>query len=59
MGANAPDLQRKIMSNLEQEKKVLKEGGQRIEVIIKTFFHFYLLLFVYLASYATCCRGRR
>ncbi|CAF1180180.1 unnamed protein product [Adineta ricciae] len=31
IGANAPALQRKISSNLEQEKKVLKEGGQRIE----------------------------
>jgi hypothetical protein len=24
------------MSNLEQEKKILKEGGERIEVIIYT-----------------------
>ncbi|UJR31186.1 hypothetical protein I4U23_018693 [Adineta vaga] len=31
IGANAPELQRKISSNLEQEKKVLKEGGQRAE----------------------------
>ncbi|CAF1606193.1 unnamed protein product, partial [Didymodactylos carnosus] len=30
-GANAPELQRKIMSNLEQEKTILKEGGQRNE----------------------------
>lgn len=32
LGANAPELQRKIMSNLEKEKKILKEGGTRDEV---------------------------
>ncbi|CAF3005342.1 unnamed protein product [Rotaria sp. Silwood2] len=31
IGANAPELQRKIMLNLEQEKKILKEGGERRE----------------------------
>ena len=31
-GANAPELQRKIVSNLEQEKRILKEGGTRVEV---------------------------
>ena len=32
IGANAPELHRKIMLNLEQEKKILKEGGERNEV---------------------------
>ena len=32
LGANAPELQRKIMSNLEKERKILKEGGTRDEV---------------------------
>jgi hypothetical protein len=49
MGANAPELQRKIMFNLEQEKKILKEGGERIEVIIYFFFSTELIL-VYLSS---------
>jgi len=49
MGANAPELQRKIMFNLEQEKKILKEGGERIEVIIYFFFPTELML-VYLSS---------
>ncbi len=40
VGANAPELQRKIMSNLEHEKKILKEGGERIEVIFKIFCFF-------------------
>lgn len=31
-GANAPELQGKIVSNLEQEKRILKEGGTRVEV---------------------------
>jgi hypothetical protein len=31
-GANAPELNRKILSNLETEKKFLKEGGTRVEV---------------------------
>jgi len=38
IGANAPELQRKIMLNLEKEKKILKEGGERIEVIFRSFF---------------------
>ncbi len=42
-GANAPELQRKIMSNLEQEKKILKEGCERIEVILKIFCCVFLL----------------
>ncbi|CAF3663887.1 unnamed protein product [Adineta steineri] len=33
IGANAPELQRKITGGLEHEKKILKEGGQRTEVI--------------------------
>jgi hypothetical protein len=37
IGANAPELQRKIMSNLEQEKRILKEGGTRMEVGIERF----------------------
>ena len=28
------------MSNLEQEKKILKEGGERTEVILQVFFAF-------------------
>ncbi|CAM4856143.1 unnamed protein product [Rotaria socialis] len=31
IGANAPELQRKILLNLEQEKKILKDGGERRE----------------------------
>ncbi|CAF1461912.1 unnamed protein product, partial [Adineta steineri] len=31
IGANAPELQRKITGGLEHEKKILKEGGQRTE----------------------------
>ena len=39
VGANAPELQRKIMLNLEQEKKILKEGGERVEVIVFYCIH--------------------
>ncbi len=51
IGANAPELQRKIMLNLEKEKKILKEGGERIEVIFRSFFFFFysiesILLFI-------------
>ncbi|CAF1064773.1 unnamed protein product [Rotaria sp. Silwood1] len=35
IGANAPELQRKIMLNIEQEKKILKEGGERREYTLK------------------------
>jgi hypothetical protein len=38
IGANAPELQRKIMLNLDKEKKILKEGGERAEVIFKIFY---------------------
>ena len=37
VGANAPELQRKIMSNLDKEKRILKEGGERVEVNIEFF----------------------
>ncbi|CAF0958608.1 unnamed protein product [Rotaria sordida] len=35
IGANAPELQRKIMLNLEEEKRILKEGGERREFIFQ------------------------
>jgi hypothetical protein len=43
IGANAPELQRKIMLNLDKEKKILKEGGERAEVIFKIFYSFQLI----------------
>ncbi len=51
VGANAPELQRKILLNLEREKKILKEGGERIEVIFKifsAFFHFIELILLFI-----------
>ncbi len=54
IGANAPELQRKIMSNLEQEKRILKEGGERIEVSFCSFLHKEINNLIHLASFRTC-----
>ncbi len=51
IGANAPELQRKIMSNLEQEKRILKEGGERIEVSFCSFLHKEINNLIHLASF--------
>jgi hypothetical protein len=55
-GANAPELQRKIVSNLEQEKRILKEGGTRVEVSMTSLCMTSFIAFLGPASLRTCRR---
>ena len=57
-GANAPELQRKIVSNLEHEKRILKEGGTRVEVSMSCACVMSLVEFLGPASLRTHRRRR-